>query len=121
MGFFLTIGLSETPSLAGLGIAALLVLLVPFKVALFFLLLTRFKLMARPATLSSLSLANYSEFGLIVGALGASNGWITAEWLVIFALAVSITFVLASPLNNAAHSIYARYDAFLKRFETTIL
>ena len=118
VGFFLTMGLSGAATLQALGVAAILVLAVPFKVGLFFLLLTRFKLRARPSTLSSLSLANYSEFGLIVGAVGVSNGWIATEWLVIFALAMSMTFVLASPLNTASHSIYVRCESFLRRLET---
>ncbi|MCW8926747.1 MAG: cation:proton antiporter, partial [Xanthomonadales bacterium] len=41
VGFFLTIGLSGAPSLEGIGIAALLVVAVPFKVGLFYALLTR--------------------------------------------------------------------------------
>jgi glutathione-regulated potassium-efflux system ancillary protein KefC len=118
IGFFLKIGLSGTPSFEALGIAALFVLVVPFKVALFFLLLTRFKLRARTSLLGSFSLANYSEFGLIVGAIGTANGWIGNEWLVIIAIALSATFVLASPLNTSAHGIYARLADRLKPFET---
>ncbi len=76
-------------------------LLLPFKVALFFALLTRFRLRARSAGLAALSLATYSEFGLIVGAIGVSNGWIAADWLTVIALAFS--FVLGSPLNAMAH------------------
>jgi len=118
IGFFLKIGLSGAPGPETLGIAALFVLAVPFKVALFFLLLTRFKLRARTSLLGSFSLANYSEFGLIVGAIGTANGWIANEWLVIIAIALSATFVLASPLNTAAHTIYARLADRLKAFET---
>ena len=69
VGFFLTIGPSGAPSLQTIGIALLLVAVVPLKAALFFFLLTKFRLRARTALLSSLSLANYSEFGLIVGAI----------------------------------------------------
>ena len=118
VGFFLTIGLSGTPDLQAWGISFLLTFAIPFKIALFFLLLTRFKLRARTATLTSLSLANYSEFGLIIGAAGAANGWLATEWLVIFALSLSITLVLASPLNMAAHTLYARWHIWLQRFET---
>ena len=118
VGFFLSIGLSGTPSLETIGTAMLLALVVPFKVALFFALLTRFKLRARTSLLASFSLANYSEFGLIVGAVSAANGWIGNEWLVIIAIALSITFVLASPLNSAAQSLYARFEDRLKPFQT---
>jgi len=118
VGFFLTIGLSGLPSLSGLGIAGLFMLLLPLKVMLFFVLLTRLRLRARTATLTSLSLANYSEFGLIVGGVGATNGWISGDWLVILAVALSISFVLASPLNIKAHDLYARSRDVLKRFES---
>jgi threonine dehydrogenase-like Zn-dependent dehydrogenase len=91
---------------------------MPLKVALFFFLLTRFKLRARTSMLTSFSLANYSEFGLIVGAVGAANGWIGSEWLVVMAIALSMTFVLAAPLNTAAHGIYTRMAGRLKTFET---
>jgi predicted Kef-type K+ transport protein len=118
VGFFLSIGLKGLPDVEALGIAALFVLLTPFKVALFFLLLTRFKLRARTALLGSFSLANYSEFGLIVGYIGETSGWISSEWLVIIAIALSTTFILASPLNAAAHSIYNRVADRLKPYET---
>ena len=117
VGFFLNIGISGSPTLAAVGIALLLALVMPLKAALFFGILTRFKLRARTSLLASLSLANYSEFGLIVGAIGVANGWIGSEWLVILAIAVSFTFVMAAPANSLAHAIYARWSSRLKRFE----
>ena len=118
VGFFLTIGLSGLPTIPNLAVSMLLVLAIPVKTALFYLLLTRFKLRARTACLSSLSLATYSEFGLIIGALGTAKGWISSEWLIVFALSLSISFVLASPLNNLAYTLYAKLHDFLVRFET---
>jgi predicted Kef-type K+ transport protein len=118
VGFFLSIGLSGAPGLQDIGIAALFILVIPIKVALFFLLLTRFQLRSRTSLLASLSLANYSEFGLIVGAIGVSNGWIGSEWLIIIAIALSISFVIAAPLNSASHSIYSKFSGYLKSFET---
>jgi len=118
VGFFLTIGLSGAPTMAAIGVAALLVVAVPFKVALFFLILTRFRLRARSSLLGSLSLANYSEFGLIVASVGASKGWLGPEWLVIIALALSATIVIASPLNTGADALYTKYRAKLSGFET---
>ncbi|BBO67529.1 potassium transporter Kef [Desulfosarcina alkanivorans] len=117
VGFFLNIGISGAPSLAAVGIALLLALVMPLKAALFFGLLTRFKLRARTSLLSSLSLANYSEFGLIVGAIGVANGWIGSDWLVILAIALSCTFIMAAPANSFAHAIYARWADPLKRFQ----
>ncbi len=118
VGFFLNIGISGTPSLMGIWIALLLALAMLFKFALFFIILTRFRLRARTSILASLGLANYSEFGLIVGAIGVANGWMSSDWLVIIAIALSITFIGAAQLNSAAHKIYAHTSEFLKRFET---
>lgn len=118
VGFFLTIGLAGAPTLEALGIAGLLTVACVVKVVLFLLILTRFKLRARTSLLASLSLANYSEFGLVVGFVGVRSGWVGNEWLTIIAIALSITFILASPLNAFAHTIYARYDRRLKPFET---
>lgn len=119
VGFFLSIGLSGLPDLESLGVA-LLVAAVVFKVALFFVLFTRLRLRARTSLFATLSLANYSEFGLIVGAIGVSNGWLSEDWLVIIAIALSISFVLASPLNSAARTLYAGLRERLKRLESDI-
>lgn len=119
IGFFLHIGISGSPTPAGFIIALVLAVVMPFKTVLFFLLLTRFKLRARTSLLASLSLSNYSEFGLIVGSIGVANGWIGSEWLVIIALALSLTFIMAAPLNAASHRIYARVSNRLKYFETS--
>jgi glutathione-regulated potassium-efflux system ancillary protein KefC len=118
IGFFLTIGLTGAPDLESLGIAVFLVLLLPLKAALFFALFTRLHLRARTATISSISLANYSEFGLIVGAVGSSNGWISREWLVILAVALSLSFIIAAPLKSRVHDLYVRWDRRLRKFES---
>ena len=118
IGFFLNIGLVGLPTLQTIGIAGLLAVGVVFKTTLFFFLITRFGLRARTALISSLSLTNYSEFGLIVAAVGVSSGWLPEFWLVTIALALSLTFILAAPLNAAAHLIYEKFAPRLKRFET---
>jgi len=119
VGFFLNIGLSGLPTIQDLGIATLLVCLLPIKLGLYFLVLTRFRLRARTGFMASLGLGNYSEFGLIVGALGVKMGWLSDQWLMIIAVAVAITFVLASPLNTYAHRIYTYLRSYLIRFETS--
>jgi hypothetical protein len=119
VGFFLTIGLRGIPSIADFGIALFLVALIPIKVALYFGVMTRFNLRARTSLLASLGLANYSEFGLIVGALGVKMGWLTDQWLVIIAVSVAVTFIAASPINAFANELYDRYRDFLRRFETS--
>ena len=117
VAFFLDIGLSSAPALSHFVVALVLVVLVPAKSALFFVLLAGFKLRARSALLASLNLATYSEFGLIVGAVAVSNQWMSPDWMVVIAIALSISFLAAAPLNARPHKIYARLHNVLRRFE----
>ena len=119
VGFFLSIGLSGPLSWEAVGIAMLLLVLVPVKTALFFWLMSRFKLRNRTSLLASLSLANYSEFGLIVAAIGVSSGWLGSEWLIIIAIALSASFIIAAPLNTAAYPLYSRWRKALSGFESS--
>ncbi len=117
VGFFLTIGLTGLPTWGQLAAAALLLALIPLKTALFFWLLTRFRLRARSATLASLALADYSEFGLILTAMAVAAGWLPAGWVTVFALAVALSFVLAAPLNILGSGIYRRWRDGLLTWE----
>lgn len=117
VAFFLAIGFNGVPSLTSVLIALALAVLMLTKSYLFFRLFTGFKLRARTSFLASLSLSNYSEFGLIVGAVSVASGWMTGEWLVIIALALSITFTITSLANVKAHNLYARYESQLYRYE----
>ncbi|MEP1384118.1 MAG: cation:proton antiporter family protein [Paraglaciecola sp.] len=120
IGFFLTIGFSALPTLDLLMTAILLCLFIPIKFIIFFKLFLMLRLRARTSYLASLVLSNYSEFGLIVVALLVSIGWLTAQWLVIFALAVSFSFVITGLIYKTSHNQYARYKDSLKNFEKTI-
>ena len=119
VGFFLSVGLSGPLSWNTVAIGLLLMLLVPFKTLLFFSLLNRFRVRVRTSLLASLSLANYSEFGLIVAAVGVSNGWLGSEWLIIIAIALSLSFIVAAPLNEASYRLFASLRKSLSRFEAT--
>jgi glutathione-regulated potassium-efflux system ancillary protein KefC len=118
IGFFLSIGFSGIPTFEHIIIAFILALLINFKVLLFFFTFIKFRLRARTSVLSSLSLANYSEFGLILIALSVSKGWLEEDWMVIVAIALSITFVISSPLNSYALPIYNILKKHLLPFET---
>ncbi len=118
VGFFLNIGLAGAPGPAEIGIALALVLLVPLKSALFFFLLTRSSLRAWSSSLTALSLSTYSEFGLIVGAVCVTKGWMSSDWLMILATALSISLVVAAPLNTRSVDIYRGLRSALRRFET---
>jgi glutathione-regulated potassium-efflux system ancillary protein KefC len=117
VGFFLSIGLGGVPGLDAAPVILLLLVLVLFKGFLFEQLLLGFRLRARTAFLSSLTLANYSEFGLIVAAIAAKNGWLPPEWLGIIALVLALSFVAASPLNARSHSLYEFFSPRLRRQE----
>jgi hypothetical protein len=120
IGFFISIGLNATLTLQVAWVALLLILVIPVKVFMFYALLGLFRLRARTAFLTSLSLANFSEFGLIVSAIGFNYGWLSSEWLGVMALAMALTFILASPLNVSSHELYARMDKFLTRYQRKV-
>jgi predicted Kef-type K+ transport protein len=117
VGFFLSIGLVALPDQSMMITAILLVPLLLVKLALFYLIFLRLRLRARTASLSSLLLTNYSEFGLIVMVLGVELGLIAKEWLVILALGISLSFVITCIVYHFAHSLYARYKNPLHRPE----
>ena len=118
VGFFLQIGLEGALSMGGLLWALLLMLLLPLESLAFFAILTRFHLRARTAWLAGLNLSTYSEFGLIVMAVGVGKGWIPADWLVAMALSLSLSILLIAPLSRRAEELYDPISEFLKRFET---
>jgi len=105
--------MSGLPDWDALIFALVLGVALPLKGLLFFLLLVAFRLRARTAFLSALSLTAYSEFGLIVAAgIPAAS-----DFLVPLAIAVSVSFVIAAPLNRFAHPLYERLEKRLNRFE----
>ena len=117
LGFFLSIGLSGQPSLNTLIVGVIITPLVLLKSAIFFALLTRFKLRARTSLLTTLKLSNYSEFGLIVVAIGVTNGWIDNEWLIVISIALSLSFVMAAGLNAISHWLYAQHRTTWRRWQ----
>jgi glutathione-regulated potassium-efflux system ancillary protein KefC len=117
IGFFLSIGFTALPTVDMLAAAIIMATALPFKAGMFFLLLARLKLRSRSAFLAALSLSNYSEFGLIVCSASVAHGLLAKEWLVIMALAMSLSFVFSSIINAKAHDLYNRWSAGLKRFE----
>lgn len=119
VAFFLSIGLSGPLTLDAVLIGAAVTPLVILKSALFFGLLTVFKLRARTSLLATLNLTNFSEFGLIVAAIGVSNGWIDTFWLIVVAIALTLSCALSAGLNVTAHQIYARHRKLWDRLQKT--
>lgn len=111
VAFFLQIGMSGLPGPDDLAIALGLVLLLPFKSALYFVLLLAFRLRARTAFLAAANLSAYSEFSLIVAA------GVLPDWLVPLALAVSLSFLVAAPIDRLAQRLFERIEPRLERLE----
>lgn len=113
VAFFLSIGMSGLPDAEALAFAVVLGVLLPLKGALFFFLMLAFRLRARTSFLTAVALTAYSEFGLIVAA-----GIPEAEAFVVpLAIAVSVSFLVAAPLNRLAHPLFERFEARLQRYE----
>ncbi len=111
VGFFLQIGIGGLPDQQAIIFAVVMALVLPLKGALFFGLMVLFKLRARSAFLTSLSLTNYSEFGLIVASIAIP------EWIIPLALTVALSFLVSAPLNRFAHTLYDKLHHYLIRCE----
>jgi predicted Kef-type K+ transport protein len=100
VAFFLQIGMHGTPTLEHVAIAALLLLLLPFKVALYAVLLWLMRLRRRTSFLAGIVLGNYSEFGIIVAAVSADVGMLDDGWVTVVALAVAASFFASAAVNR---------------------
>ncbi|MAT60790.1 MAG: potassium transporter Kef, partial [Micrococcales bacterium] len=94
LGFFLEIGLDALPTVSGLVAAGIVLLLLPLKSLLFFLLLSLGKLRSRTAWQASLDLTSFSEFGLIVAATAVQSGRLDDDWLAILAVTIAASFAI---------------------------
>lgn len=118
VGFFLQIGLAGHPTLNTLQDALLLNALLPIKAGLFFVILVMLRLRARSSFLAGLTLATYSEFGLIIAHMGVKQQWLDPIWLVTLAVTVALSFLIAAPLNYVAHDLFRFWEKILQRFES---
>lgn len=117
IGFFLSIGFTALPTLEMMPALAVVSFILIIKGVLLFHILAAIGVAGRNMFLGSMVLTNYSEFGLIVAALCVQNDWLERDWLVIIALAVSISFVFTSIFYNYAHTAYAYARNWVKYFE----
>jgi len=117
IGFFLSIGLDGAPGGAELLVAGVVLLVLPLKTAGYLLAMTRFRLRARTSWHASVSLANFSEFGLIVVAVGIEQELLDQPWASAVAVAVAVSFALAAPVNTARYGLYSRYSSRLHKLE----
>ena len=117
VGFFLSVGMQGLPNWTIFVTAIALVTMLPIKTFMYFLVATRFGLRARTSLFTAISLGNYSEFGLIVAALGVAQGFLPVEWLLVFAISVSLSFAAAAPLSKYSEQTYQKYKTNLNGFQ----
>lgn len=117
IGFFLQIGYFGLPSWEMLLVALALLGLVFLRPIIYFFLLTGFGLRARTAFVAGFALFNYSEFGLIVGAIAVSADMLPPEWLTTLALVMALSLFIATPFNTRIHALFSQCSKILHRFE----
>jgi glutathione-regulated potassium-efflux system ancillary protein KefC len=105
VAFFVSIGLTGVPSLSQVGLALLLLFLLPVQALAFVLLISAQRMRRRTAVLAALVLGNNSEFGLIVAATAMSAGLLSSDWVVTISVAVAASFVLSALINLRAEQI----------------
>ena len=113
VAFFVQIGLHGTPHALEVGLALLLLLLLPLQVAAYAVVLWLMRLRRRTSFLAGLVLSNYSEFGIIVVAVGASTGLLDDQWVVVVSLAVAFSFGLSAVVNRRGVELASRLSRLL--------
>lgn len=121
IGFFLSIGQYGLPSGESWLMALLFSVLLLLKPVAYFILLTQFHLRSQTAWLGSTVLNQYSEFGLIVMTIAFQAELLSHEWLVILAIAVSLSFVISSTVNLYSDRLYTLWRDQLAQFQSTYL
>ena len=117
VGFFVSIGLTGLPTLDTVVVAALLLLLLPLKAAGYAALLWAMRLRHRTSLLTGFVLMNFSEFGLIVIAVGVDEGLVPEDWLLVISLAVAMSFVVSSLANGPGAGLVAGLASRLPKQE----
>ncbi|GEL94514.1 cation:proton antiporter family protein [Cellulomonas composti] len=113
VAFFVQIGLHGTPHALEVGLALLLLLLLPFQVAAYALVLWFMRLRRRTSFLAGLVLSNFSEFGIIVVAVGATTDLLDEQWVVVVSLAVAFSFGLSAIVNRRGVELATKLSRLL--------
>ncbi|WP_168582551.1 cation:proton antiporter family protein [Gephyromycinifex aptenodytis] len=112
VGFFVSIGLAGgLPSGEDVRLALALLLLLPIKAALYAVLLWLMRVRHRTSLLTAFSLMQFSEFALIVVAVGAGAGLVEQRWLLVVSVALSLSFVASAVVNALGQRFIERLAA----------
>lgn len=112
VAFFVQIGMHGTPHAFEIGLALLLLLVLPFQVAAYAVLLWLMRLRRRTSFLAALALSNYSEFGIIVAVIGARE-LLDERWVVVISLAVAFSFGVSAIVNRRGVELATRLSRLL--------
>lgn len=114
VGFFLLIGMSSSPTWLDVLIALILcAVLLPLTFVGFVLLGRLFGLRNRTTIRMSLVLSNFSEFSIIVTAVGVAGGLVSEHWMTVVAVAVPLSMVISSITNTQGLDLTTRLTARL--------
>lgn len=117
VGFFLEVGLIGFPDHTGFMILITLLLFLPAKSILFYLLFTQMRFKGRTSFLASVSLTSFSEFTLIAGAVAIQNGFLPSQILVILGLLTAISYAINAPISIKEEKLWNKWHDYLMRFE----
>ncbi|MFN9709835.1 MAG: cation:proton antiporter [Bacteroidota bacterium] len=113
IAFFVSIGLTGIPGWPVIIAALVMLVLLFFKSGLFMLLFSKLGLKARTSFLTALTLSHFSEFGLIIGVVAVNSGMLSQDWLMVMAILMSVSFLIASPYNANAHALFDKYQRLI--------
>ena len=82
--------------------ALVLVALLPLRSAAYGWMLWFMRLRHRSAVLTGLAVASYSELAIVVAGVGVGQGLLGPEWVQSLSLAVALSFIVASVVNQRA-------------------
>lgn len=115
--FFVTLGLRirpPSPDTFKLVIEILGMIYIT-RVVTLFPVIHWFKYGNRSALITSINLSQFSEFSIVIGALGVRYGHVSQSTLTAFILAFVVTSLLSTVLIPASHTIYQAVKPFLEK------
>lgn len=121
VGFFLQIGLIGFPANPeAYRFIAVMLLILPVKAGLFYLLFMSLSLRARTGYQSTVTLTAYSEFTLIVGSVTVSAGIVPEELIVVLGLLTAVSYAINSVIVRNEDWLWERMGANLSTLERDI-
>lgn len=100
VGFFLAIGLDGIPGAGSFALAALLLVLLPVRAAVYTITVRIFRMRRRTSAMTGLAMTAYSEFALIVVAATVEHGALGREWRAAISLALALSFIVSAIVNR---------------------